>query len=123
MDSQMKVIRILSDSRIIVNAGSLAGVCPGMKLAIYDNSDILIDPDTKETLGLIYADKATMVPEVIDEQFSICLLDSTVRGQDVLGFNMIAKSLEVRPPVNPEQIDPIGHKSKEINVGDSVRFR
>jgi hypothetical protein len=46
-----KIAQIVSPTRVVLAAGSEAGVREGMEFIIYDLSDPIYDPETKESLG------------------------------------------------------------------------
>lgn len=46
-----KVAKILSPTQVVLAAGSEHGVKEGMQFIIYELSDEILDPETKESLG------------------------------------------------------------------------
>lgn len=66
-----KVIEILSDSKIVINAGSNQNIHNGEKFLIYSLSDKeIIDPDTNESLGYLEIVKGTGVVTHVQEKMS-----------------------------------------------------
>jgi hypothetical protein len=65
-----KIARILSPTRVVLAAGAEHGVRPGMEFIIYDLSDPIFDPDTKEPLGQLELHKGRV--KVIHIQDKLC---------------------------------------------------
>lgn len=66
-----KVIEILSDCKIVINAGSNQNIHNGEKFLIYSLSDKeIIDPDTNESLGYLEIVKGTGVVTHVQEKMS-----------------------------------------------------
>ncbi len=72
MKNEFKVVRILDEYRIIINAGSENGVTENSSFEIHGVIDNVYDPDTRELLGTISGIKAKVFPVEIYEKMSIC---------------------------------------------------
>ena len=72
MDNEFKVVRILDEYRIIINAGSQNGINEGDLFDIHGVIDNVYDPDSKELLGTIDGIKGKVKPIEIYEKMSVC---------------------------------------------------
>lgn len=71
-NNQFKVIRILDEYRIIINAGTKNAVTDDAYFDITGAIDKVYDPDTKELLGTLDGVKASVSPVKIFEKMCIC---------------------------------------------------
>lgn len=71
-NNEFKVVRILDEYRIIINAGTINGVTSNSYFKITGAIDNVYDPDTQELLGTINGTKASVVPAEIFEKMCIC---------------------------------------------------
>lgn len=71
-NNQFKVIRILDEYRIIINAGTKDAVTDDAYFDITGAIDKVYDPDTKELLGTLDGVKASVSPVKIFEKMCIC---------------------------------------------------
>lgn len=128
MEKQLKVVSVLNDYKVAINAGSNQGIKIGQKFLIYSLSDQeIIDPDTKDSLGFLEIVKGT--GKVIHVQEKMCTIESseykvlpkTIRRKypKSLGFAMFPTSIEEESESEREQLpfdDPvIGDLAKRVN--------
>jgi hypothetical protein len=71
-NSKFKVVRILDEYRIIINAGKNDGVDDDSYFDVTGAIDKVYDPDTKELLGTLDGVKASVSPVKIFEKMCIC---------------------------------------------------
>lgn len=128
MNKTIKVIKIIDDKKIIINAGIADGISYNDRLEIYAeaNSDI-IDPDTGENLGKLKYIKACVRAQHIEEKYTICINNETdsVSLRDLLAVQNYLDATFTSPSslnVNPKDISG-GYSGidKEICVGDLVQ--
>ena len=127
-----KIIKILSEYRVVINAGSRDGVNPGDKFNIIDpNLRILEDPDTNEILDTFTGYKAYVLVEEVNEKYSICHSPveyensfTDLFNKDILGGSNFFNSRESKKPLNVSEydIDDIFNKYTDaiVSVGDEV---
>lgn len=106
---KFKVVRILDEYRIIVNAGTRDGVSSDTTyFNITGAIDEIYDPDTQEFLGSIDGTKATVYPVDIFEKMSICRAQRTFAPTNLSPtLRMLEQSLMGKPeklPVDKSQI-------------------
>ncbi len=53
-----KIVKVINDTKVVINAGSSSGLREGQLFLIYTESDRVTDPDTGEDLGTIEIVKA-----------------------------------------------------------------
>lgn len=51
MDKIFKVIKVISDMKIVINGGIVDELKQGMRFLVYEKGEDLIDPDTGDNLG------------------------------------------------------------------------
>lgn len=65
-----KVVKILSLSRIVINAGRSDGIKVGNKIVLYEQGEEIIDPDTGENLGALEIVKGNGVVKHVQDKMS-----------------------------------------------------
>jgi len=65
-----KIAQILSPTRVVLAAGAEQGVQEGMEFIIYELSDQVYDPDTKESLGQLELHKGRVKVILVQEKLS-----------------------------------------------------
>ncbi|MFD1422031.1 hypothetical protein [Lactiplantibacillus songbeiensis] len=124
-----KVIRILSDTDLIINLGSNDEVGYGNRFEIYEPGESIKDPTTHESLGVLDYIKATVEVTELHKSFSIVQHRSTKRETVSRGglsaFSQRTESIETTKihtlPVNKDSIEPRHIKNEQIQVGDPIR--
>ena len=110
-----KIVRILSDTEVVINRGLSHGVGYGMEFVIYERGDAIIDSDSQEILEHI---------EVIKERvFVTHIQDHICTAQTAPADIDLIQAKTVRPKLNvaPQDITPPNDISQRIKVGDPVR--
>lgn len=121
---KFKVVRILDEYRIIINAGKEANVTANSYFEITGAVDKVYDPDTQEFLGTIDGVKATVYPMEIFDKMCICRARRSFSPKDIpFRMGLIDQMIFGRPeklPVdraqisNPEAYAPIVIGDKAI---------
>ena len=128
MKIEFKVVRILDEYRIIINAGTNHGVDKYTFFEIHGVIDNVYDPDTQDLLGTLSGIKAKVYPVEIYEKMSICkniekldvsLFSETMRTMAVMFapeyLNMPKKlNVDKSQISNPELYEPIQIGDKAI---------
>ena len=122
MNKQFRVVKIINDMKVVVNAGSSDLIERGSKLEIYTIGEEVIDPDTNKSLGTLDTIKAYI--EVVDvfPKMCICRNTETKTYNALLGLQSFVKE-EIKPlTVDPKQITGgLNNTDKVIQIGDLVR--
>ncbi|HJE44431.1 hypothetical protein [Levilactobacillus namurensis] len=124
-----QVIRILSDTELVINLGSEDGINYNDKFEIYEPGEQMINPLTNEKLGAFDYVKASVEAKEIHEKFSIVKhvtkSRETVSHGGLSALSQMTKEVTRTTthslPVNENQILPQNIKSTQIQVGDPVR--
>jgi len=126
MNKQIKVIKVVDDVTVVINAGSADGISSFQKFTIYrlDSSD-LIDPDTKENLGKLEIVKGVASPTHIQEK--ITTLQSAIWKNPEGTKTVVKKTPLFAFAPTTEEIIEQGNKTREPfdnpTVGDLVKLR
>lgn len=119
-----KIIKVINEQNIVINAGKDKGLEEGTELEIFTPGEVLVDPETKEELGTLDIVKADIELTTLYEKFSICKNSAYVTTNPIIG---IAESFEQRrrKDLNIDTTEISGYGvdeySKKIKIGDLVR--
>lgn len=132
-----RIAKILSDTCVVVNLGSMHGVLPGVVFSILAEGDEVTDPDTGESLGRWEVAKGRVVATHVQERLSTCetcAVKPRDLGEDadptrrVLSAEMIQVSMRPlesemsRPKLNVDRREVAGMPQVgPVRVGDRVR--
>lgn len=119
-NDKFKVVRILDEYRIVINAGLNQGITGNDYFTIEGVVDNISDPDTGELLGSITGTKAKVRPVEIFEKMSICQ-----SIEEISYVSNLLKSLEAVAP-SPQKLNvdktQISNPDfyEEIQLGDEA---
>ena len=119
-----KVIKIISDKRIVINAGKNEVQTGDILRVIEKNSEEIVDPDTNEVLGTLDYIKATITVEYAYEHMSICKNYETKTVNALDPFETL-RQREVTSPLNVNLSQITGGyniDNKLIEIGDLVEL-
>ena len=119
-----KVIKIISDKRIVINAGKNEVQTGDILRVIEKNSEEIVDPDTNEVLGTLDYIKATITVEYVYEHMSICKNYETKTVNALDPFETL-RQREVTSPFNVNLSQITGGyniDNKLIEIGDLVEL-
>ena len=119
-----KVIKIISDKRIVINAGKNEVQTGEILRVIEKNSEEIVDPDTNEVLGTLDYIKATITVEYVYEHMSICKNYETKTVNALDPFETL-RQREVTSPLNVNLSQITGGyniDNKLIEIGDLVEL-
>ena len=119
-----KVIKIISDKRIVINAGKNEVQTGDILRVIEKNSEEIVDPDTNEVLGTLDYIKATITVEYVYEHMSICKNYETKTVNALDPFETLRQH-EVTSPLNVNLSQITGGyniDNKLIEIGDLVEL-
>lgn len=124
-----KIAQILSPTRVVLASGAEQGVREGMEFVIYELSDPVIDPETKEPLGQLELHKGRV--RVIHVQDRIATAITLPRKVFRSGFGFpildLKRAMEGRWIEEPEDLPidkSVGIAERPpltVRVGDLVR--
>lgn len=115
-----KVVKIIDDYQLVINAGESANLEKGDKLMVYVPGEEILDPDTGESLGTLDTVKCYITVSDVFQKMSVCVNASTTNGD----LSNLGKLLSSRPkplPINPEDISGGLQPATMIKIGDPVR--
>lgn len=123
MNSPYKIVKIINEYRVVVNAGSNDSVHDGDILEVYVPGSEVKDPDTGEDLGTLDYVKAKL--RVVDTFPRMCVCENRA-CQSVFSWADALSSLSGQEslPLNVDSKDISGGYegiNKKIKVGDLVR--
>lgn len=109
------VAKLLDAYRVVINAGSDAGVRVGMSFVIYEWGDEVTDPATGKSLGQLEVFKGR--GEIVHVQQSMSILKSI--GDPFLhSKSMAALIMEATQPIAAE----ISKTAQNVKIGDRVKL-
>ncbi len=122
MTSSYKIVKIISEYKVVVNAGSNSYINEGDTLEVFQPGQEVTDPDTGESLGTLDFVKAKL--RVVDVFPKMCVCEN--RDSEKKSIITIAQSFtyEEKLPLNVQTTDISGGYEgidKKIKVGDLVR--
>ena len=75
MNTQLKVVHVIDDYKVAINAGSNSGIKLGQRYLVYKlSSEEIIDPDSNTSLGFLEIVKGS--GKVVHVQETMCTLES-----------------------------------------------
>ena len=120
-NGEFRVVQILSEYEIIVNAGR-SFVSRGNVLEIYAPGKDVIDPDTGWSLGTLDFIKANVIVKNVFEHMCVCRSDTTDINSITRQINSLMAGSVSPLNINSLDITPIHEDVDEvIRIGDPVR--
>jgi hypothetical protein len=116
-----KVIRILDEYRIVINAGADRHITEQCYFQIIGANNEIIDPETKQSMGMIHSVKELVRPILIEDQFCVCehFDDRFVKNTDVMQENQLLFTNSRKLNINKAQITTYA-VDEPINVLDKA---
>lgn len=120
MSEAIRIIRIVSDSEFIIDAGSLYGVKIGQRFDIIDPDLNPITDLDGNRLGNLGATKATLTATDIRESFSILRTDKVPFNNDNPFSTPILPNAKYfsRVKIDPSDMEPLDTTDAPIHKGD-----
>lgn len=121
MDKVYRVIKIINEYKIVVNAGLTDHIQEGQHIEIFAPGQEIVDPITGENLGTLDYVKAKLYAKDVFPKMCVCM------NQETETFSILEphfQSERVCPlPVDVKEITGgFEDVNKKIKVGDLVRF-
>jgi len=124
-NSTYKVVKIIDDKQIVINAGSNSFVSRGNEFEIYQPGIEVLDDATGESLGSLDFVKARVEATTVYPKMSICKhIETEMRGALAMAAILAPTTVRVAQTLNVNSEDISGgfeNVDKKINVGDLVR--
>ncbi|MCM3079606.1 hypothetical protein [Brevibacillus invocatus] len=122
MSFTWKVVKIIDEYNIVVNAGFEDDIEKEDKLEIYIPGTEVIDPDTLESLGTLDSIKAYLVVKHVFARMCICQ-NAETKVVSIIDFSANFSREETKP-LNIDSMQISGGLDKadrKIRIGDLVR--
>lgn len=121
-----RVIKILDEYHVLVNAGTDDKINEGDLLKIIGTTGEIIDPETKESLGTLEKVKASV--RVIHVQKNMCVAENVETYKaapadviaGIIGTTLGRRTYLEKLPVDPGDISG-GWEEEKIKIGDPVK--
>lgn len=122
----MKVVKIINEYKIVINAGAKNGIHEGDVFEVYVEGQEVVDPDTGENLGTLDYIKAKIVAKDIFPKMTICVNRETETTPTLSGYllSAIGSTTEKALPLKVDTKEISGGFegiNKKIVIGDLVR--
>lgn len=127
---EFKVVKILDEYNLIINAGTKHGIKQNDEFQILDKKGSeVIDPDTQEVIGQLDLIKATVNVTELQEKMCICSSKHTVKINSPFsaGLSSITDNLSFseQEKLNVDLTQVTGGKrrsNEKIRLGDTARL-
>ncbi len=123
MEKVIKIVKIINEYRVVINAGSNDLIHDGQYLEIFVPGTPIIDPDTGDDLGTLDYIKAKLRVVNVFPRMSVCENRETESTGLLRSFASVLQTQEVLPlNIDSKEISG-GYEGidKQIHVGDLVR--
>ncbi len=124
MENNIKVVKIIDSYSIVINVGSDKDFKLGDELEIFEKGEVVIDPDTGESLGTLDYIKARVKITTILPKMSICKDIRQVNNMAKALANFSTFNIKEAQTLNVDSLDISGgfeNVDKKIKIGDFVR--
>jgi len=108
---ETKVVKVLSDTTLVLGAGGENGVREGMEFLIYEPGETVVDPETKEELGRLEIVKGYVA--VVNVQPKLCIAKTQ--------SHTVTRTRTVRKPNLFESLSGIREEQYEVEKIDRLR--
>lgn len=122
MRDVFKIIRIIDDNNVVINAGKDHFLEDGEVLEVFITGDEIIDPDTNNSLGTLDIIKAKLEIKNLYEKMALCYNAETSTKNMLVEATSFLKTSRLPLKVDMTQAQQLKTKSdKVIRLGDLVR--
>lgn len=125
MKNNFRIIKIIDDETIVINAGTQNNIKEGAKFEIYEIGNDIIDPETKENLGSLDTIKDTVEAINVLEKMCICRHIINYNPLSNIAITMASSLIATKnKQLNVETKDISGGLTSDltIRIGDKVRL-
>lgn len=121
MNNDYRVVKIIDDTSLIINAGAKDGVKKGDYMQISGKGPVIIDPVNNEPLGRLDIIKDKLIVTDIYEKMCVCETPYTsTYFSSVLSSTPLLSSTQRK--LNVDATDISGNGDKIIRIGDSAKL-
>jgi len=122
---QTKIARILSPTQVVLAAGLEDGVEEGMEFVIYELSDPIEDPETKESLGQLELHKGRVKVVHVQDRIATARTHSRQVERSLFAPSISAwtrtETVFSNLNVDKSQVKSLPDNALTVKVGDLVR--
>lgn len=118
MSDKYRVVKIIDDTSLIINAGTDNNVEIGDVMEIHGKSETIFDPETKEDLGKIDIVKDSLKVTKVYEKMCVCETSYVSNYFSTLLSSPLFASTQKKLYVEPTDISGTGDKT--IRIGDNA---
>lgn len=120
-----KVAKILNARELVINQGSEHGIEAGMRFKVVEESEEIVDPDTREILGTISREKIRVKVADAQPRFAIARTYQTYEAPNFASAidSILRKqtTTKVRTLTQTEDVpDSFGSVYSPVQIGDKV---
>jgi hypothetical protein len=126
-----RVVKILSDTSVVLGAGIEDGVTEGMEFVIYQEGSDIVDPVSQESLGRIEHTKGHVFADAPQDKFCVARTKTKIEAPSpppLGGFNFTERILRdaftasiEREGLKVENASPEAEVDRTVRVGDPAR--
>jgi len=122
MEKAIKIVKIINEYRVVINAGSNELIRDGQYLEVFVKGAPIVDPDTGDNLGTLDYVKAKLRVINVFPMMSVCENRETETYGLLSGLAALQKEEVLPLNVDSKEISG-GYEGidKKIHVGDLVR--
>lgn len=125
---EIKVIKILTEYAILINAGSEDGITKESVFDVIGNEEQITDPESGESLGQYYVVKATVKVRTLFSKISECIninIQPEIKAVDLLTAAtrapfIISPERIMKLNVDRDQISNLAQSEEPIRIGDKI---
>ena len=121
MNKTFKIVKIINEYEIVINAGKDHGIYKDQSLEIFVPGEEVIDPETNESLGTLDFIKAYLNVKNVFPKMAICENSETKSKNFLTAFNNLTIEENQRLNVDSQEISGGLSGSRKIRIGDMVR--
>ena len=121
---QTKIARILSPTQVVLAAGLDQGVEEGMEFIIYELTEPIEDPETKESLGQLELHKGRVRVVHVQDKISTTRTKSRQVQRSIFAISPLLSYSETvyeTLSVDKNQVKSLPDANQIVKVGDLVR--
>ena len=123
-----KVIKIISEYQIVINAGAEAGLKLNDSIEIFVPGEPVIDPDSKEKLGTLDFVKSRVIIDTLLPKMSICVNSTKTTTTPFTASIAIPNIFQATTSLKKLDVNPIdisggySNTDRQIRIGDLARL-
>ena len=118
-----RVAQVLNARELLINVGYNDGVMEGMRFSVLANEPLqVIDPDTKENLGVLDREKVRVTVSDVNDRFSVCSTYRTTPGLlQPFAMPAIIGTTETLAAKDSSLPTELSEEESYVKIGDRVK--